>query len=172
MEYGGLDTLRKFQADREAQIKANSKKKGAPVKPKIAPYIELKRAEERLHEYQEAIKAKLFAEPPPITYDLSSLKEAKPPLASDAEVSRESRSRVRSLKTLAVRAFAENVLLYEELSDFPAALKAPVYIHLMKELQLTAPHLKVLLSTDQKRLDLSRAACTSSFISPSKCIFI
>lgn len=66
-----------------------------------------------------------------------------------------SKGRVRTLRTLAVTAFSKAVLLYEELGEFPTSLKAPVFAMLMKSYDLSVAHLKVLLSNDQKKLDLS-----------------
>jgi hypothetical protein len=67
------------------------------------------------------------------------------------------RSRVPTLKLLAVKASASALLLYDELSDIPASIKAPVFAQLVKESHLTSQHLEVLLSRDQKKLDLSAA---------------
>jgi hypothetical protein len=53
------------------------------------------------------------------------------------------------------------VLLYEELGEFPTSLKAPVFAMLIKSYDLSAAHLKVLLSNDQKKLDFSIAPRTS-----------
>lgn len=54
-----------------------------------------------------------------------------------------------------MESFIAHLLLYDELADFPASIKAPIFVKLVRTNQLTAEHLKILLSRDQKRLDLS-----------------
>eukprot|EP01122_Echinamoeba_exundans_P005066 TRINITY_DN15245_c0_g1_i1.p1 TRINITY_DN15245_c0_g1~~TRINITY_DN15245_c0_g1_i1.p1 ORF type:complete len:824 (-),score=137.51 TRINITY_DN15245_c0_g1_i1:3-2474(-) len=152
-EYGGIHELKKFQAGRETQPKQTGK---TPTDRTL----EKKREKEKKLAYEReqhkaALISELSSEPPVPTYDLRKAEDLTTPVAPAAEP--KERSRVRTLKFLATKAFAASVLLYEELSDFPTSLKAPVFSVLLKESQLTASHLKVLLSTDQKRLDLSPA---------------
>lgn len=113
-----------------------------------------------------AIPSFRYSELPDITYDLSrlSLSTAANEALGPLKKPNVNRSRVESLKNLATRAFAESVLLYEELGDFPTSLKAPVFAYLVKRNELTSSHLKVLLSNDQKRIDLSPAHSTSPLV--------
>jgi hypothetical protein len=72
------------------------------------------------------------------------------------------RSRVLSLKTLAIRASASSLWRYDSLADYPATIKAPIFAQLIKNAELSADNLKILLGSEQKKLDLSPASCASS----------
>jgi hypothetical protein len=47
------------------------------------------------------------------------------------------------------------MLLYNELTDLPSSIKAPIFGQMITSGELTPDHLKILLSRNQKRLDLS-----------------
>lgn len=74
---------------------------------------------------------------------------------------------IPSLSTLASEIFAKNVLLYERLGEIPASIKAPAFIRLLARDELTPEHLAVLLSTDQRRLDLSCAPRSFQYVIPT-----
>jgi hypothetical protein len=69
-------------------------------------------------------------------------------------------TRVQTLKNLCVKPAADALLLYEELREVPAAIKAPIFAYLIRNVELTAEHLKVILGSEQKKLDLSPGLCT------------
>lgn len=54
-----------------------------------------------------------------------------------------------------MKASAKHIELYAELSDVPASIKAPVFAQLLKKGKLSATSLRILLSSDQKRLDFA-----------------